>query len=247
MPCWQQLPKLLADTDYQNPTDPAKCGWQLGHQTNELPFVWILSRPDKFTQFNLWMTAQREGQNTWLDVFPFEQQLCHGLTPEKALFVDVGGGIGHQCLALKTKFPTVQGRIILQDRAEALQMALPMEDVEKIAYDFWTPQPITGAKAYYMRNIMHDYPDEKAIKILHNTMAAMDKDSVILIDEMILPNEKAPWRATQLDILVMASLAAVERSEKQWYALLDAAGLKIVKIWTYTEELRDSIIVAVPK
>lgn len=45
-------------------------------------------------------------------------------------------------------------------------------------------------------------------------MAAMDKDSAILIYDMILPNEKAPWRATQLDLLVMSALAAMERSEK---------------------------------
>ncbi|KAL9105649.1 MAG: hypothetical protein Q9187_008674, partial [Circinaria calcarea] len=128
-----------------------------------------------------------------------------------------------------------------------IQQAIPTDGVEVMPYDFWTPQPIKGARAYYMRNIMHDYPDEKCIAILHNIMAAMDKDSVILIDDMILPNEKAPWRATQLDLLVMSALAAMERSEKQWYSLMEAAGLKIVKIWTYTEELRDSIIMAIPK
>lgn len=39
-----------------------------------------------------------------------------------------------------------------------------------------------------MRNIIHDYPDEKAAVILRNTAAALSPDSLILIDDMVLPN-----------------------------------------------------------
>ena len=98
-----------------------------------------------------------------------------------------------------------------------------------------------------MRNIMHDYPDAKCKELLRLTMDAMGKDSVILIDDMILPNQGIHWQAAQLDMAMMASVAAMERSEKQWYALLDSAGLKVVTIYRYTEELSDSVIVAVPK
>ncbi|KAL9099171.1 MAG: hypothetical protein Q9187_009536, partial [Circinaria calcarea] len=212
---WQALPKFLADTNYRNPSDPAHCAFQPGHNTDEVPFLWVLSRPTNFANFNLWMSASREGQQIWLDVFPFEETLCHHLNPDTPLFVDVGGGLGHQCQALKARYPNIPGRVILQDLPQTIQQAIPTDGVEVMPYDFWTPQPIKGARAYYMRNIMHDYPDEKCITILHNIMAAMDKDSVILIDDMILPNEKAPWRATQLDLLVMSALAAMERSEKQ--------------------------------
>ena len=73
----------------------------------------------------------------------------------------------------------------------------------------------------------------------------MDPESMILIDEMIIPNQGADWRATQIDLTMMASLAGVERTEKQWSALVDKAELKINKI--YNTELNDSLIVAVPK
>ena len=117
-----------------------------------------------------------------------------------------------------------------------------------------------------MRNILHDYPDEKCIRILHHIMAAMDQNSVILIDEMVMPNRDPSWyahhsslaiegdpahrldrKATQVDWTMMAALAAMERSEKQWYALMEQAGLKIQNIYRYTEDVQDSIIVAVPK
>lgn len=94
---------------------------------------------------------------------------------------------------------------------------------------------------------MHDFPDDKCSIIIQHIIKAMDKDSVILIDDMILPNKGASWRQTQIDLTMMAGLAAMERTEKQWYSMLDAAGLKVKGIYTYTPELRDSIIVAVPK
>ena len=78
-------------------------------------------------------------------------------------------------------------------------------------------------------------------------MDIMDKDSVIPIDEMVLPNKGAHWHQIQVDLLMMAWFAAMERTERQWYSMLDAAGLKVKQIYTYTPELRDSIIVAVPK
>lgn len=94
---------------------------------------------------------------------------------------------------------------------------------------------------------MHDWPDDKCIKILQNTMSAMTAESVILIDEMIIPETNAHWRATQQDITMMACLAAQERTKKQWDELLEAAGLSILDIYTYTAELQDSIIVAAPR
>ncbi|KAL2048481.1 hypothetical protein N7G274_000393 [Stereocaulon virgatum] len=247
MPCWQALPKFLADTKYQNPTDPAHCAFQEGHNTEQMAFQWALSVPSRFDNFNLWMAATHEGQNTFLDVYPFEKELCHGLKPETPLFVDVGGGIGQQCLALKQKFPHLSGRVVNQDLPPAIAQALPCEGVEHTVHDFTTKQPIEGARAYYLRNIMHDYPDDKCIIILRLIMDVMDKDSVILIDDMVLPNQGAHWRQTQLDLLVMAGLAAMERTERQWYSMLDAAGLKVKQIYTYTPELRDSIIAAVPR
>lgn len=75
----------------------------------------------------------------------------------------------------------------------------------------------------------------------------MTEESVVLIDEMVLPECGAPWRATQLDISMITCLAATERSEVEWRALIDEAGFKIVKIWTYTQQLRDSVIVTIPK
>lgn len=98
-----------------------------------------------------------------------------------------------------------------------------------------------------MRNIIHDHQDGQAQEILRNTISAFDKDSLLLIDDIVLPESGVvPWRATMADLNMMSALAAKERSEKEWYALLESAGLKIIKIWKYAAETGDSIIVAKP-
>ena len=75
----------------------------------------------------------------------------------------------------------------------------------------------------------------------------MAPDSLLLIDEMVLPNTGVHWQQAQLDMLMMATLGARERTEEQWYRLAEEAGLSINKVYPYTVSLRDSIIEAVPK
>jgi len=138
------LPRFLRETKYQNPTDSTHTAWHLAYNTDEQPFAWLKNHPEYLGWFATWMTAFHEGQTPWLEIFPFEQELCDGLKPSTPVFVDVGGGVGHQCLALKQKFPNLPGRVILQDLEENIQAALVTEGVENTVHDFFTPQPIKG-------------------------------------------------------------------------------------------------------
>lgn len=144
MPTWQALPQFLKETNYKNPDDTAHSAFQLGHHTDDIPMVWGMKRTENFKNLSLWMQASREGQKLWLDVFPVEQDLFNTPpnTPDTPVFVDVGGGIGQQCQALKARFPDMVGRVILQDLGPPISMAVPVEGVEKMVYDFWTPQPV---------------------------------------------------------------------------------------------------------
>jgi demethylsterigmatocystin 6-O-methyltransferase len=103
-----------------------------------------------------------------------------------------------------------------------------------------------GAKIYYLSNIIHDYPDEKAVAILKNTLGALGPDSVILIDDIVVPNKGARWETTQVDIAMMTGLASLERTQSQWYELAAKAGLKIVKMYCYITSVQDHIIECVP-
>lgn len=55
--------------------------------------------------------------------------------------------------------------------------------------------------------------------------------SKILINEYILPAKDCPQLASWADLHMMGTLAALERSEKQWRQLVEGTGLKIVRFW----------------
>lgn len=151
-PCLQQLPYHLAVKGYNDVQDGADCAFQRGHDTDEHAVNWIHSHPNQLADFTQWMVSHHEGMPTWLTVYPLKEESL-GFDPTKPLFVDVGGGVGHQCLAVQSAFPAQPGpgRIFLQDLGPTIQHALPMENIEKMAYDFFTPQPIKGMQDPWAR------------------------------------------------------------------------------------------------
>ena len=106
---------------------------------------------------------------------------------------------------------------------------------------------MAGARAYYFRNVFHDWPNDICAKILANIRPAMTKDSAILIDEIVLSERGSTWRATQFDIAMLTLMGASERTANEWHTVLDEAGFKIRSICQYTEECQNGLIVAVPK
>lgn len=94
-----------------------------------------------------------------------------------------------------------------------------------------------------MRAVLHDFPDHRCREILNNIIPAMGKDSVIIIDDMRLPDRNVHWHVTEIDLTMMTALAAIERTESQWSALLDSVGLKITKTFTYTPSVYEGVMV----
>lgn len=145
-PAYMALPDFLERIKYQNPTDSGDCAFQIGHNTKEPLFRWLETHPDHQDNFNVWMSAQREGRAKWLDFFPLEEQICKvsNMTDDQVLLVDVGGGYGHEIQAIKIKYPAIRGRMILQDLPQTIAQALKVEGMEATSHDFFTPQPIKG-------------------------------------------------------------------------------------------------------
>lgn len=75
----------------------------------------------------------------------------------------------------------------------------------------------------------------------------MSQDSVVLIDEMVLPERGSSWRATQADLTMAVALSAMERTEAQWHILFDKAGLNLRKVLKYREEPEDCVMVLAMK
>jgi hypothetical protein len=87
----------------------------------------------------------------------------------------------------------------VQDQPNVL-CDLSADGIETQAYDFFTVQPICGARFYYFKQILHNWGDEHAILILRNTAEAMDPEgrSTLLINDDVLPEEKVGLRVTYM-------------------------------------------------
>jgi demethylsterigmatocystin 6-O-methyltransferase len=72
----------------------------------------------------------------------------------------------------------------------------------------------------------------------------MAPDSILLVDEMVVPKTKASKISTQVDLTMLSNFASEERSEPRWHGLLGDAGFKIEEIYTYQKEVGDAVIVA---
>lgn len=111
-------------------------------------------------------------------------------------------------------------------------------------YDFFEPQPTTGARAYYLGMILHDWPDKAAAQILAHVKTAMRKGySKLLISDIVVSDTGATSSETSFDIQMMALLSGVERTESEWTHLLSESGFGILKIWKHPRRL-DAIIEA---
>lgn len=100
---------------------------------------------------------------------------------------------------------------------------------------------------YYLRNILHDHADLPCLQILRNIVPAMDSNSEIWIDEVVVSDMGATEAQVNWDWTMVAAVAGMERSRSQWERLLEEAGLAIRKIWTVDAGRGEGVIVAVPK
>ena len=100
----------------------------------------------------------------------------------------------------------------------------------------------TGARAYHLYSVLHDWDDTSSINILKNIVSAIERGySKLLINELVVPEQGASWSITSVDWLMLALGAVKERTEQDWHRLIEAAGLKITDIGT-KEQGTESLI-----
>ncbi|KAF4614375.1 hypothetical protein G7Y89_g15363 [Cudoniella acicularis] len=236
-PSFASLPGYLKVTNYKNPTELTNGPFQYAHKTTLPFFAWLDQNPPYLSIFNNYMSAYRAGKPTWCDpgFYPIEH-LTAGFdsTSNPVLLVDVGGGLGHDLQELCEKHGNLPGDLILQDREEVIATLTPCTNFKATAHDFFTPQPILHARAYYLHSVLHDWGDEDCIKILHNLTSALKKGySKVLINEIVVSEENASLAATSMDQLMLVLGAMKERTEGQWREILGKAGYKVLNIWKY--------------
>jgi O-methyltransferase domain len=219
------------------PDDPLNNPYTWTHKQDGTP-VWAImaQNPEKIQTFQVGMS----GIDIAIPVVGhFDFSLLKSTSPEDQTveLVDVGGGTGAPLKQILEKHLELDSKkCVLQDRPEMIEMAkagrLLPEGVVLSGHDFMTEQPVKGAKAYFMRMILHDYADPVCVVILSQLAKVMSSESRVLICEMVLPQRvgEADFASAVLDQAVM-TMGGKERTEAGFKGLFESAGLELVQVW----------------
>ncbi len=149
--------------------------------------------------------------------------------------VDVAGGHGQVLISVLQRYPNMRG--ILFDLPHVIKGALPRIPAAGVegrlatqTGDFFAAVP-PGGDAYIMKHIIHDWDDDRALKILENIKKAMKPGGrVILLESVLLPGSTQPDFGKVIDIEMLLMPGGKERTEEEFRALFARAGFKLARI-----------------
>ncbi len=162
--------------------------------------------------------------------------------------VDVGCGNGTFTTAILGAHPHLTGTLfdippVIEAARGVVGAAGLTSRCEFVAGDFFASVP-SGGDTFVLKNIVHDWSDERAVTLLRNCRQAMPEDGRVLIVEMVVQPGNDPSPAKMFDITMMVAEGGQERTESEHERLLRAAGLRLSRIVPTPSPV--SVIEAVP-
>ncbi|XP_061340879.1 caffeic acid 3-O-methyltransferase-like [Gastrolobium bilobum] len=153
--------------------------------------------------------------------------------------VDVGGGLGTTLSFVVSKYPHIQG--INYDLPHVIKEAPSYPGVTHVGGDMFESVP--HGDAIIMKLILHDWSDERCLKLLKNCYNAIPDNGKVIIVEQILPampeNSTKVKAACQTDVLMMTqNPGGKERSEEEFMELATRSGFSGVRYECFANDLR---------
>ncbi len=148
--------------------------------------------------------------------------------------VDVGGGQGPLLAAVLAAAPASHG--VLYDLPSVVARARPLLERQRVADrvriaegSFFDSVP-GGGDAYILKNIIHDWRDEMAVRILRNVRAAAGPGATVLLVEMVIPDDDRDFPGNWVDLEMLLNLGARERTAAEYRYLLGQAGFEMIRL-----------------
>ena len=148
--------------------------------------------------------------------------------------VDVGGGHGRLLAAILAAAPSVRG--VLYELAEvaagAPQQLAKRGVAERVRIEtgsFFDGIP-AGGDAYVLKHIIHDWPDDDAVRILRNLRAACDLNTTVLLVETVIPEHDREFIGKWADLEMLLGANGRERTAAEYRALLERAGFRMTRV-----------------
>ncbi|WP_439656593.1 methyltransferase [Lentzea sp. HUAS TT2] len=144
--------------------------------------------------------------------------------------VDVGGGHGSLLAAILEANPAMRGHLVdLEDTAEGARAVLGLyglgDRTEVTGGSFFDPLP-AGADAYLLFDILHDWDDEQAHRILARCVEAAPDGRVLVVESL--------GESTEFDLVMLVHFGGRDRGLHDFERLAAAHGLKLASVTQVT-------------
>jgi hypothetical protein len=162
---------------------------------------------------------------------------------------DIGGGNGSTLSGILERHPALHGTLfdlpgVIGRARQNVEKAGMSDRLHLVAGDFFESIP-SGADAYFLRHIIHDWDDEKALRILENVRRAMGEEGRVLVVESVIPPGNDPCFGKLLDLTMLVIPGGQERTEDEYRTLFGKAGFRLSRIVPTQAEV--SVIEGVPE
>lgn len=154
---------------------------------------------------------------------------------------DIGGGRGHLLTRILERTPGATG--ILFELPHVIADAEPAPRLTLVPGDFFT-DVLPRVDAYLLMDLIHDWDDGDAARILRAVRAAAATQSRVLIIETLVAEVPGPHFGKTLDIIMLAVTGGRERTRSQYAAVLAETGFRLERVLPTASQY--SIVEAVP-
>lgn len=189
-------------------------------------FEYLSKHPEESETFNTMMAQMLRASPTRRSIERYD------FSGRKTV-VDVGGGVGELLASILQRNPHLTG--ILYDLPAAVKAApdhLKSRGVVgrvKIVTGSAFDSVPGGGDVYTMSRVLHDHPDDVALKILRHCRKVIPSEGVLLIGDSVVPGGSTPSPGKVVDLTMLIMTGGRERTEKDWAALLKEGGFTMVK------------------
>jgi SAM-dependent methyltransferase len=147
---------------------------------------------------------------------------------------DVGGAHGVLLTAVLRANPAARGILfdlphVIATARDAIAAEGLSQRCELVSGDFFEAVP-EGADLHLLKQIVHDWDDERATRLLQNCHRALSPAGKLLLVEMVIPPENQPSPAQAMDLNMMVLLGGRERTEENYQRLFQAAGFRLERV-----------------
>jgi hypothetical protein len=151
--------------------------------------------------------------------------------------VDVGGGFGQMAIGMLERHPRLRAVVLelaeLVPVGEALAAREYPEVAPRLSFvagDMFADVP--AGDAYLLCRVIHDWDDASCVRVLRNCRArSTGNGRVICIDATLPPLGDTGGAAVKfMDLMMMLTLPGRERTQAEWNALFEEAGLRPVSV-----------------